>query len=255
MREWFLSSELISLDTMPNTTAGISKKAKTEKWVSRKAKGGGRSLEYHLDNFELPIQYQLYCIEYDPIGYDEWMIETREFQNKMQNIANINFSREHQKPSVMDAEENHIQQINKYDIEMSFILEFDVQALAKADSVTFNEHATGHYSIPTQSLSNLGLTEEHAAIVFCSGDSMQPLMSDGDRIIVDIREQPTPVKDGIYVISIDGVVYVKRLGWNILEHSYTVKSENKESNNFSLEGDNLERLKVIGKAKLVMKTL
>ncbi|WP_019615510.1 S24 family peptidase [Psychromonas ossibalaenae] len=138
---------------------------------------------------------------------------------------------------------------------MSSILEFDVQAAAGAGSLVCSEHSTGTYSIPTQSLIELGLKAEHAVIVFCSGDSMESLMSDGDRIIVDIREQQTPVKTGIYVIRIDEAVYVKRLKWNILEHSYTVESENKDYDDFVLEGNNLERLKIIGKAKLIMKSL
>tara|TARA_R110001583_G_scaffold15059_2_gene62436 strand:- start:5925 stop:6950 length:1026 start_codon:yes stop_codon:yes gene_type:complete len=75
MREWFLSSELTQLDTMPGSVAGISKKAKKEEWKSRKAKGGGRSLEYHISNFEDVVQYQLYCNEYGNTDYKEWEIE------------------------------------------------------------------------------------------------------------------------------------------------------------------------------------
>jgi len=75
MREWFLSTELMGLNTMPGSTAGISQKARRESWKSRKAKGGGRSLEYHISNFELDVQYQLYCNEYGNTDYKEWEIE------------------------------------------------------------------------------------------------------------------------------------------------------------------------------------
>ena len=63
MREWFLSSEIMKLETMPSTTAGISIRAKKENWKSRKAKGGGRALEYHISNFEPGLQEYLRCID------------------------------------------------------------------------------------------------------------------------------------------------------------------------------------------------
>lgn len=59
MKEWFLSTDLIGMDTMPNTLTGVSQKARRENWKSRKATGGGRSLEYHISNFDECIIQQL----------------------------------------------------------------------------------------------------------------------------------------------------------------------------------------------------
>jgi len=258
MREWFLSSELIQLDTMPSSIAGISQKAKRENWKSRKAKGGGRSLEFHLTNFKPQVQYQLYCKEHGPTDIKDWKIEITKF------ILDTDMLSKEEKGKGDNLESSTSVQHDFYfqeslqeaiKIKISKILEFNVQAATEAGSLVSSEHAIGHYIIPTQSLTELDLKEEDTAIIFCSGDSMEPLMSDGDRIIVDTREQATPVKNGIYIIRIDDAVYVKRLKWNILEHSYTVESENKAHDDFELAGDNLARLRVIGKAKLVMKSL
>ena len=77
MREWFLSTELMDMDEMPGSTAGISQRARRENWKSRKAKGGGRSLEYHLSNFPIDVQYQLYCQEYGYVDKKAWELEMK----------------------------------------------------------------------------------------------------------------------------------------------------------------------------------
>lgn len=41
------------------------------------------------------------------------------------------------------------------------------------------------------------------------GDSMQPTLADGDDILVDTA--PRPLRDGVHVVRVDGVVLVKRL--------------------------------------------
>jgi phage repressor protein C with HTH and peptisase S24 domain len=43
------------------------------------------------------------------------------------------------------------------------------------------------------------------------GDSMQPVLNDGDDIMVDRAEAFRTLRDGIHVIRLDGVLMVKRL--------------------------------------------
>lgn len=59
MREWFISSELLGLDGMPNTIVGVSQKARRNNWLKRKASGNGRAFEYHISNFHPDIKRQL----------------------------------------------------------------------------------------------------------------------------------------------------------------------------------------------------
>lgn len=59
MKEWFLSTDLVGLEGMPNKVGSISVRAKRENWESRKAKTGGRSLEYHISSFDDDIVQQL----------------------------------------------------------------------------------------------------------------------------------------------------------------------------------------------------
>ena len=116
---------------------------------------------------------------------------------------------------------------------MVSIPEFDVQAAAGAGLLVNSEFKIAEFSISKALLRDLGLCEEHTAIVFCSGDSMHPTMNDGDRIVADTHELTEPVKDEVYVIRIDESVYVKRFKWNILEKSYSVISDNPDHDSFT----------------------
>ncbi len=59
MREWFLSTELVGLKGMANTSSGVAQKARRNNWLSRKSKVGTRSLEYHISNFHPDVKKQL----------------------------------------------------------------------------------------------------------------------------------------------------------------------------------------------------
>ena len=51
-KEWFSSKELTSIDGLPSTTQGVNRKARVEKWLSRKRVGvQGKAIEYHIDSF------------------------------------------------------------------------------------------------------------------------------------------------------------------------------------------------------------
>ncbi|ELY1986554.1 Mu transposase C-terminal domain-containing protein [Vibrio harveyi] len=59
--EWFSSSELIGLPTLPKTVQGINYKAKIESWESRPRAGHGGGKEYHISSFSPAVQAALYC--------------------------------------------------------------------------------------------------------------------------------------------------------------------------------------------------
>lgn len=59
MKEWFLSSELVGLDGMPNSLTGVTQKAKRNNWLSRRSAGSSRALEYHISSFHPDIKRQL----------------------------------------------------------------------------------------------------------------------------------------------------------------------------------------------------
>ncbi|WP_258006784.1 S24 family peptidase [Vibrio diazotrophicus] len=59
MKEYFLSSELVGLDGMPNSASGVAQKGRRNNWLSRSSKAGNRMLEYHISNFHPDVKKQL----------------------------------------------------------------------------------------------------------------------------------------------------------------------------------------------------
>ena len=64
MKEWFSPKELLNIAGMPSTTQGINRKARTEKWISRKRSGvRGKALEYHISSLSIDVKKALYLEE------------------------------------------------------------------------------------------------------------------------------------------------------------------------------------------------
>src|SRR6185369_4649196 len=73
------------------------------------------------------------------------------------------------------------------------------------------------------------LTSSHASdlsIVQVEGDSMAPTLNAGDDILVDLGDGPERLRDGIYVLRVDGALLVKRLAIHPVGRRVTVQSDN-----------------------------
>jgi len=73
------------------------------------------------------------------------------------------------------------------------------------------------------------LTESPAnklSVIRVEGDSMAPTLSDGDDILVDLADGPDKLRDGIYVLRVDGALLVKRLALHPVGRRVTVQSDN-----------------------------
>jgi repressor LexA len=62
-----------------------------------------------------------------------------------------------------------------------------------------------------EQLRALGVRADAASILRVEGDSMEPLLSDGDEILVDRDRRDVDRQGGVYVIRLDGALMVKRL--------------------------------------------
>lgn len=226
MKEWFLSSDLMELLGMPSSTAGISKKARKEGWISRKARGAARSLEYHISSFDPFVVAQLR----EKFG-DNHGKEGECTPDNVTSITNIKSVK-------------RMEQLGK----MCAIPVYNVYA-----SCGFGEENSSEYQIRTELLpcawlARFGLDERTGKIIECHGNSMEPTLSDGDEVLVDSRDVEHPAKDGVYVVRIGKFVYIKRLKYNILEEGYDVISDNRdEYAPFTISGDRLTEFKIVGK--------
>ena len=64
------------------------------------------------------------------------------------------------------------------------------------------------------------------SLIQVQGDSMYPLLSDGDDILVDQSDGSARLRDGIYVLRRDETLMVKRLAINPTSRLVTIKSDN-----------------------------
>ncbi len=69
-------------------------------------------------------------------------------------------------------------------------------------------------------------TTSNLSIVRVEGDSMAPTLNAGDDILVDLGDDGSRLRDGIYVIRIDDALVVKRLALNPIGRRVTVQSDN-----------------------------
>lgn len=64
------------------------------------------------------------------------------------------------------------------------------------------------------------------SLIRVEGDSMAPTLSAGDDILVDLVDGPERLRDGIYVLRVDGALLVKRLAIHPVGRRVTVQSDN-----------------------------
>jgi phage repressor protein C with HTH and peptisase S24 domain len=64
------------------------------------------------------------------------------------------------------------------------------------------------------------------SIIRVEGDSMVPTLADGDEILVDRADSTGRLRDGIYVLRLEGALMVKRLAFNPAARTVTIRSDN-----------------------------
>ena len=78
------------------------------------------------------------------------------------------------------------------------------------------------------------------------GDSMEPLIREGDTILVDQTDN-TPVDGKIYVLRIEDALMVKRM--EKIPGGWRVKSDNPERGFYDLRGEELDMMHVFGRVR------
>lgn len=74
---------------------------------------------------------------------------------------------------------------------------------------THDEQPIGAFRFGRAWLRQQGLDPRRLSAISVDGDSMEPVLRDGDEILVDAM--PRPLRDGVYVVRVDGALLVKRL--------------------------------------------
>lgn len=75
-------------------------------------------------------------------------------------------------------------------------------------------------------LRDLGVRGERASIIRVDGESMAPTLGHGDDIMVDHQDGAERLRDGIYVLRLDGVLMVKRIAVGPQRGRFSILSDN-----------------------------
>lgn len=82
-------------------------------------------------------------------------------------------------------------------------------ASAGPGALAQDERPVGAFRFSRRWLRRQGLDPARLSAIAVDGDSMEPALRDGDEILVDAT--PRPLRDGVHVVRVDGVLLVKRL--------------------------------------------
>jgi phage repressor protein C with HTH and peptisase S24 domain len=101
-----------------------------------------------------------------------------------------------------------------------------VEASAGPGALDGVDHASARVGFDPRWLRRIAGGSEHLSLIEVRGDSMAPTLVDGDEILVDAGQAGRRVRDGIYVIRMDGALLVKRLSSDPAGARLSVRSDN-----------------------------
>ncbi|KQM97886.1 peptidase S24 [Sphingobium sp. Leaf26] len=99
-------------------------------------------------------------------------------------------------------------------------------ASAGQGSLDEDEQAAGVMAFDARWLRQLGVRPQRVSIIRVDGESMAPTLNDGDDIMVDHEDDAGRLRDGVYVLRLDGVLMVKRIAMGPRRGWFSVVSDN-----------------------------
>ena len=120
-------------------------------------------------------------------------------------------------------------------------------ARCSAGSGSWNEGAKiwTQLAFTRYSLQRKGLNPDNLSAIQVSGDSMEPLLDDGDTVLID-HQRNSLEGEGIYVIHLDDHLYAKRLQRQF-DGSLSIISQNKDYQTMTVPKERLNELQIIGR--------
>jgi phage repressor protein C with HTH and peptisase S24 domain len=94
------------------------------------------------------------------------------------------------------------------------VARLEARASAGAGALDPAEQALGDIGFDPHWLRRMGLGSDarsRLSIIRVEGDSMAPTLGDGDEILVDSADGADRLRDGVYVLRLEGALMVKRL--------------------------------------------
>ncbi len=104
--------------------------------------------------------------------------------------------------------------------------QYDLGASAGPGALAEDERPRSHLAFDSKWLRRLAADPKQLSMIRVEGDSMLPTLSDGDEILVDRGDSARRLRDGIYVLRMEGALMVKRLALNPAARRLAVRSDN-----------------------------
>jgi SOS-response transcriptional repressor LexA len=115
-----------------------------------------------------------------------------------------------------------------------------------------SDEVLGYYAFRSDFLGREHISECQSVMMQVRGDSMEPLMEDGDTLLVD--QSDTQVMDGkIYVVTLGDELRVKRVQKGM--RGYILRSENPRYADIVIDGADLAAFRVHGRVRWVGKLI
>jgi phage repressor protein C with HTH and peptisase S24 domain len=97
------------------------------------------------------------------------------------------------------------------DSTMVAVRRIDAEAHAGAGGLVEDDRNGGEERIDPRVVARLGVSPATLTMITAHGDSMEPLIHDGDALFVDMADRRLSSRPGIFVIRLDDALLVKRV--------------------------------------------
>lgn len=123
---------------------------------------------------------------------------------------------------------------------------YEVQASAGNGTLVHSEQIVDYLAFKADWVRNtLGVTQKDLALISVKGDSMEPVLSNEDLILVDMRKNRVE-DNAIYVLQLNGALLVKRIQHK-LDGSLHVMSDNPRYQAEVVSSEHASDLNVLGR--------
>ncbi len=107
------------------------------------------------------------------------------------------------------------------------VMRSPVRASAGPGAIPDEESGRPYFAFDPRWLKRMtGSPSSQLSLIRVEGDSMAPTLNAGDDILVDLAGGSERLRDGIYVLRVDGALLVKRLAIHPVGRRVTVQSDN-----------------------------
>jgi repressor LexA len=137
------------------------------------------------------------------------------------------------------------------DAAMVAVRRIDAEAHAGAGGLVEDDRNGGEERIDPRVVARLGVSPASLTMITAHGDSMEPLIHDGDALFVDMADRRLSSRPGIFVLRLDGALLVKRVARIGLEVQVT--SDNPDTH--AIAPVRADRVAVIGRVVRLARSL